>query len=211
MDNLIFLGGPHGSGKTTLAELLAKEVPEVISPELETRTPKFYSGSEEIDFFHRQALKHAQRAIENYEYRELAREKPDNIVLANRCVYDVLAYDQAYSEVGWITEEEKEILYNGFDFLLSSDLRDPNVVVLNPGFKICKRHLHKRWETGKKKFMEDDMDYLRVVCRAYESYRGRENVLYIDHEINFDSLEIRGISQWIEEIRGAVCLGADGF
>ncbi|MBU3912719.1 MAG: deoxynucleoside kinase [Nanoarchaeota archaeon] len=204
MDNLIFLGGPHGSGKTTLENLLVASIPNSVLPELSTRTPKFYSDvpEHEIDFFHRQALKHAQRAIENFEYWEIARANPDKLVIGNRCVYDVLAYGEAYLQVGWVSEGEKNILDNGFWFLVGDDLRDPRTIILNPGFEVCRRHLEERWKNKRKKFMEEDMDYLMAVCNAYEKYKDFRNVFYIGREIDLDSgRDVAEISEWIESCR----------
>ncbi|MDP2925292.1 MAG: deoxynucleoside kinase [Nanoarchaeota archaeon] len=205
MNNLFFLSGPHGSGKTTLSDLL-REIPGVLTPDIEMRTPKFYSDvpQDEIDFFHRQELKHAERAIENYEYSEIARKNPDKIIIGNRCIYDVLVYDEAYSQRGWITEEQKEILKKNSEHLFGS-LREPYAIILNTGIEACIRHLENRWKTKNKKFMESDMDYLSAVCSAFEDYRFYSNVYYIDHELDLgNKSEIERISEWIDSISGRV-------
>lgn len=193
MNNLFFFSGPHGSGKTTLAEKLQAEMPELLLPELETKTPKFYQSSENIDFFHRQALKHAQKAIETYECEQLAMKNPERIVLGNRCIYDTLAYDSAYAERGWIGEEERQMLA-GLDLLVAD--KNPNAIILNPGYEKVKMHLAKRWEKHRKKFMEEDMDYLRAVCLAYEQYREKPNVLYLNHAVD-DLREVKEIASWL--------------
>ena len=203
MSNLFFLGGPHGCGKTTLSKILEKEIPNLIVPELKTRTPKFYSEipNKEVDFLHRQALKHAQRAIENYEYREIARNNHNKIILGNRGIYDIVAYGEAYFSLGWVSEEEKKILDNWFYFLIGYNLMSETTIILNPGFEVCKRHLETRWKTERKKFMEDNMDYLMAVCNAYGLYKNNESILYIDHEIDLnDKKEIYDISEWIEKL-----------
>jgi deoxyadenosine/deoxycytidine kinase len=203
-NNLIFLGGPHGSGKTTLAGLIEKEIPELMIPELVTRTPKFYSSDINVDFFHRQALKNAQRAIENYEYLEFAKKNPDRIILGNRCFYDVLAYHDAYFNRGWINKEEKEKLSKEFNCMFSNGLNKPDVVILNPGFNVCKNHLHKRWLSKNKKFMEEDMDYLNAVCESYERFKDLDNVLYIDREIDMnDKGDLDGICEWIVQFNNS--------
>ena len=207
MDNLLFLGGPHGSGKTTLAELIKVELPRVLIPELITRTPKFYSESLgfEVDFFQRQVLKHAQRAIENYEYLEIARKNPDKLILANRCIYDVLSYHEAYFQRGWISEGEKESICKNLEILFSKELTKPNAIILNPGLSVCYSHLKHRWETKKKKFMEEDTEYLSAACNSYEGFRDYSNVLYIDHEIDLKSRDdLDEIFGWIENLRGVL-------
>ena len=189
LNNLFFLSGPHGSGKTTLSKILEENIKELVVPELLTYTPKFYTGLDEenIDFFNRQILKHSQRAIEGYEYQEHAKNNPHNIILGNRCKYDVFCYDEAYFKRGWINELEN-VKLNVLAGVVYNQLDNPITIILNPGFETCKRHLEKRWETKKKKFLEDDMDYLRCVCDSYESYKNHENILYIDHEIETEDL-----------------------
>lgn len=199
-DNLFFFGGPHGAGKTTLEKLIAEKVSGAIFPELKTQTPKFYSGlpKEQIDFFHRQLLKKAQRAIENYEYLTIAKNNPEKIVIGNRCIYDEEAYNQAYCSMGWISGSQLELL-NNLKYLYGP-LNHPRCIILNPGFDICKRHLEKRWETKEKKFMEEDMEYLKEVCIAYERLDSAKDhkILYINHEINLQDIgEIDAISRWI--------------
>jgi thymidylate kinase len=104
LDNLVFISGPHGAGKSTLIKKLLKKLPNSVSPELESRTPQFYWGNftGKRNFFHRQALKYAQRAIENYEYWALAIREPGKIIIGDRCVYDGLAYRMAGIQLGWI-------------------------------------------------------------------------------------------------------------
>jgi deoxyadenosine/deoxycytidine kinase len=206
IDNLFFIGGPHGSGKTTLVDKLKEQMQELLVPELDTRTPKFYTGisEEEINFFHRQALKHAERAIENYEYYQIAKRKPDKVIIGNRTYYDVLAYDYGYFNRGWITEEEREILEESSKFMVIPDLTEPFTIILNPGFDVCKKHLKERWKTKPKKFMEMDMDYLNAICEAYCKFQCYPNVYYISHEIDFNGSDAAGVIDWMEKIRGGV-------
>jgi hypothetical protein len=203
MKNLFFLSGPHGSGKTSLAERLSLDFSEIIVPELSTRIRKFYSGipEEEIDFFHRQALKSCQRAIENHEYLLIAKENPEKLFLANRCIYDVLVYTKAFKDIGWVSEEErKKIDELGF---LYGFLIEPRAIILNPGSEVCKRHLEKRWESGKKKFKEADMKYLDSVCKGFEVYRQNPWVFYIDHEVRLDDpLELKSVYDFMKRENG---------
>ncbi|MFA5855835.1 MAG: deoxynucleoside kinase [Candidatus Pacearchaeota archaeon] len=199
MNNLIFLSGPHGSGKTTLADLIQRENPEVIVPELVMRIRKFYSEvpENEIDDFHRQTLKNCQRAIENHEYLCIARENPNKIILANRCIYDVETYSKAFEKLGWVNETQRKILVENSRYLYGS-LQSPNAILLNPGVDTCKMHLENRWKTKKKKFKETDIKYLSAVCNEFESYRENSNVYYIDREINLEDKEqVNNIYSWI--------------
>ena len=206
IDNLFFIGGPHGSGKTTLVDKLKEQMQDLLVPELMTRTPKFYSGipEDEVDFFHRQALKHAERAIENYEYYQIAKSEPDKVIIGNRTYYDVLAYDYGYFRRGWITEEERIILEESSRFMVHPDLIEPLTIILNPGFDVCQRHLQERWKTKQKKFMERDRDYLIAICEAYCRFLDYPNVYYIDHEIDFNGNDASQVIDWMEKVRGGV-------
>ena len=197
--NLFFLSGPHGSGKTTLGEELAKSNPRIMIPELYSRNVKF-NISDEI---YRQVLKVCSRAIENFEYLKIARENPDKIVLGNRCVYDIIAYDWAYFSRGWIPIEVYERYDQYASDFFSGENSSPYAIVLNPDFAAIKRHLEKRWRDKGKKWREEDMDYAKFAHEAYRRFRNLENVLYLDHEIDLrDRREINGINDWVKERAG---------
>lgn len=194
--NLFYLGGPHGSGKTTLGNEIARENPRVMIPELYSRNPKFNTDSG-----YRQYLKICGRAIENFEYLEIAKRNPHRIVIANRCIYDVLAYNEVYSKKEWVAEETRaDYDIHAFDFFRNEN-QEPLAIILNPGFKVCKRHLEKRWREKGKKWREEDEEYLAHACRAYERFQGREQIFYIDHEIDLATrTEIREANEWILEM-----------
>lgn len=212
INNLIIFSGPHGSGKTTLVNHLKKCDDKYIVPELLTRTAKFYSncnpGSDSnmnnydnVNYFHRQSLKHAQRALENYEYMSLALKNPDKIIFGNRGFYDVESYDCAYHQLGWINDVEKDILDCEFYSKVFDCLSEPRTIVVNPGFDICKKHLEKRWESNEKKFKEDNLGYLSAVCRSFEKYVDYPNVYYIDHEIDLNDKSLLGVvCKWIGNV-----------
>jgi adenylate kinase family enzyme len=58
-NNLFFLCGPHGSGKTTLGKKLSEQNKEIAIPELYSRNIKFNMQDEQ----YRQYLKICSRAI----------------------------------------------------------------------------------------------------------------------------------------------------
>jgi deoxyadenosine/deoxycytidine kinase len=194
--NLFYLSGPHGGGKTTLEKELVTYNPRAMAPELYSRNVKFNT-----DPFYREMLKMGSRAIENYEYLETAKQNPDRIVIANRCVYDDSAYHLAYLNRGWLSREE----YDFFEGIMGNYFREENsrpyAIVLNPPFEVVERHLRKRWENKGKKWREDDLEYARLACEAYRQYGGRPEILYLNHEIDLESkLELKKINDWMESI-----------
>lgn len=193
--NLFYLSGPHGSGKTTLERLLKEAESYILVPELVSRAPKF-----DIEPVYRQRMKLCERAIENYEYLKLARKHPDKIVLGNRCLYDNLAYHWAYYQRGWLTVEEYEFHNLCARELFLEENSQPNCIVLNPGYEVVRRHLQERWKTKPKKWGEEDDEYTRLACEAYEQLEGKKNVFYVGHEIDLnDTEDISRILVWIKE------------
>ncbi len=185
MNNLIFVSGPHGSGKSTLIKKLVDSIPNAISPKLKTRTPQFYWGGDEdvleTNTFHRQALKYAQRAFESYEYLVAAKKQKDKLIIGDRSVYDAIAYRAAGIELGWLTEEQDKEIEEKLKILNLEEVLTPYCIVLNPGFETCKKHLEKRWkETSWIKYNEKDMEYLECVCRSFEMFRDYDKVWYIE-------------------------------
>ena len=194
-NNLFYLCGPHGSGKTTLGTELAGENPRILIPELYSRNTKF-----KTDPRYRQMLKLCGRAIENFEYLETAKKTPDKIILGNRCIYDVLAYHWVYHSRGWVSKEDYETYVKYTAEIFLHENAKPYGIVLNPGFDAVMRHLEKRWQEKGKKWREDDLEYARLACKAYERFQGRDDILYIDREINLESrLEVKEGNEWLME------------
>jgi len=196
LSNLFFLDGPHGSGKTTLGEELGKINPQVMIPELYSKNVKFKTEPK-----YRQALKICSRAIENFEYAQIAKKNLDKIILANRGIYGIFAYNLVYYKKGWIDKETYE-KYNAHtsDFFQNEN-RNPYSIVLNPGFEVVKKHLKKRWEEKGKKWREEDLEYARIACKEYEKLKNNRLVYYIDSEINLETKkEIYECNEWMQEV-----------
>jgi len=193
--NLFFISGPHGSGKTTLLDALQGRDDKILLPELYSRTIKF-----ETQPFDRLILKLCGRVIENFECLEIARNNPERIIIGNRCVYDQEVYARVYHKRGWIDEEELNLTWGLRQDAFLEAITTPRAIVLNPGYESVKRHLEKRWSEGKKKWHEDDEQYTLLACKEYEALHGRDNVLYLDHEIDLrDTFEVERITGWIYE------------
>lgn len=196
-NNLFYLCGPHGSGKTTLGKELEKENPDILIPELFSRNIKF--NTEPV---YRLVLKICGRAIENFEYLEIAKKNPDKIVLGNRCIYDVLAYNRVYFQRGWTSKETYE-MYDAYarDFFRNEN-SEPYAIVLNPGLDRVLEHLEKRWQEKGKKWREEDLEYAKLACKSYEQFQGKEKIFYINREIDLESrAEINEAYEWMKGLQ----------
>lgn len=197
-NNLFFLCGPHGSGKTTLGEELAKNNSKILIPELYSRNVKFNT-----DPVYRQILKICDRAAENFEYLEIAKKNPDKIVLGNRCIYDVLAYNWVYFQRGWTSKETYEMYDTYATDFFRNENSEPYAIVLNPGLDRVLEHLKKRWQEKGKKWREEDLEYAELACKSYERFQNHENIFYIGQEIDLESkIEIKETAEWIYEKTG---------
>ena len=160
--------------------------------DLYTKTPKF-----ETKPLERLILKLYQRVIENYEAREVASKTNGKILLANRCIYDGYAYNTAYYNLGWITAEQKHYADHLTEVIFLKEFHQPYAIVLNPPFEVVKQRLEERWKMGKKKWNEEDMNYLQAACNAYTMFKGQEKILYVEDNTE---PERKKIVDWLEGI-----------
>ena len=194
MKNLFFISGPQGAGKTTLLEKISG--PDIIFPDVQLIRSKFDTSPE-----FRIQLKICQRAIENFCYYNIANQNPEKTVIGNRCIYDQLVFDEVYVKLGWITEDYRKKLDESSQLFYHPNLINPNVIILNPGFDVVKRHLEERWIKKGKKWKEDNEEYVRLACEGYEKYKDKDNVLYIDHEINLERKEeFESTIEWLRKM-----------
>lgn len=193
-NNLFYLSGPHGSGKTTFSKLLAESCSDIIIPDLESQTPKF-----DTEPVYRQRMKLCERAIENYEYLKIAKENPNKIILANRCVYDVLAYHWVFYTKNWISKEEYDFHNLYAEKIFMHENAEPYSIVVNPGLEKVLEHLEKRWRQKGKKWREEDFEYAKLTVQAYTNYQHNKNVFYLDHEINLKNpkQDLSDVLNWI--------------
>ncbi len=178
--NLVFLSGPHGGGKTTLANKLAESFPSILLPTLKTITPSFTELPE------RQVLKLCQKAIENYEALQIARAEPDKLILGNRCIYDGYAYSSAFQSLGWVTKEEHRQLIDFSRFAFPREVQEPYAIILNPPFEVVWEHLNHRWQCDGKKWREENKAYAQAACEAYKPFQENPKVLYLEDNESLD-------------------------
>lgn len=199
-NNLFYLCGPHGSGKTTLGDKLREVDSRIVIPELFSRNVKF-----DADPRYRQYLKICGRAIENFEYWQIADKNPGKIILGNRCVYDVLAYNEVYHRRGWVDDETgQDYNLHASDFFQGYN-SEPFAIMLNPGFEVCREHLKMRWKEKGKKWHEEDEKYLQLACEAYQSFEDNPRIFYVDYEVDLSlGVDVNRVIHWINEINSEV-------
>ncbi len=197
-ENLIFVSGPQGAGKTTLMKKLQR-YPQINFPTLQTKTKEFYWGDayrkEEVNHSHRQCLKIAQRALENEEAHAIARQTND-IILGNRCIYDDRTYGEVFYNLGLVTKKQLETFEILRQNLYRKELQKPRCIVLNPGPEICWEHLQSETrKNGKQKFGQGDRNFLEAVCNEFEYLKLPKEIFYIDKRA--DDEVINEILKWI--------------
>ena len=131
-----------------------------------------------------------QKIVEHYETLRVAKEHPQAIILGNRCIYDILAYREAYCKRGWLSRGETTYLNKlALDQFGVLGYDNPRAIVVNPPLEVLIAHLNKRWHADGKKWNEEDFDYLAAAHEAYKPYQDHPLVLYIDHEIKKEDHE----------------------
>jgi len=191
MKNLVFISGPQGAGKSTLIEKLRG--PDIIISDFEIDLPKPDSLP-----FERQKLKISQKVLEGAHNLTLSVANPDKTVIGNRCIYDVLTYNTSFRLRFWYGRDEEMMLNQLAREMFSESLISPFAIVLNPGYKVVRKHLEERWAKKGKKWREDDEMYLKIVCQEYGDFRHKSGIFYIYHEVNLNSDgEIASLRRWI--------------
>jgi deoxyadenosine/deoxycytidine kinase len=180
-NNVVFLSGVHGTGKSTLKQDLC-EIPYIIN----------YEKCEMTSFkqvFERQIRRIAKYRIDYERICDLAEANPDKIILADRCVYDAYAYIDAFQDLGWLTEEDYGDCWRMIRALFpTSDMMPNHVLNLAPPLDTIKSWLKKRQNEIGTKWNEQDEEYLETVYNRYERNHiaGIVRIREIDRKERFD-------------------------
>ncbi len=162
MKNVIFFSGTHGVGKTTTIKEISKNLKLNIFNEIadDHRNPC------EKDVFLRQAWRIGKYGSDVAHLIDL-RNHSKEIILADRCAYDWLAYTRTFYKYNWLTKSEFERLENYFNSLFNESFLPKNVIWFNPPFEWSKERILNRWNEEKKKWNEGDFEYLRVLREEF--------------------------------------------
>jgi deoxyadenosine/deoxycytidine kinase len=197
---IIYVSGPHGAGKSSLIKSVCAYTGAAYYPD-------------RLKFAHvenpllRQRAKIAKFFQEYCDLQNFERENPGKDIIADRCIYDLIAYDNAFEQLGWISKDEgkrnHETIQNLFapeDSMMPS--MPQNVAILNPPFETLVEHLQKRWKTAQKKWREEDFEYLKEVHKAYRllpEFYYIENLLVIETNTTLEE-EVEMFMRWRSKI-----------
>ena len=98
-NNLVFISGVHGTGKTTLMMEILKSMPELL----------LYEKCEITSFedcFERQIRRIAKYRIDYNRIRQMCRQNPDKIIITDRCFYDAMIYLMTFRQIGKLDNEQ---------------------------------------------------------------------------------------------------------
>ncbi len=183
-DNVIYISGVHGSGKSTLIHALCQDE-DVFVRSRKMRIPK----PEEI--CERQLVRFCRFYLQSFQEQELAQNYPDKFVLCDRGWYDALAYTNGFAKMRWLGEEEYKHMRDLVEFFFEGN--KGKIVFLNPPLEYVEEKLQERWQKRGKKWNEDDFDYLSMV---YESYQ------YLYNKLTCQKMEIKetGLQERVDKI-----------
>lgn len=167
--NVVFLTGMHGSGKDTIKNALVKKYPDMIIPYEKCEMTKF------TDVFERQVRRVAKYVIDYDRIHKLAKENPNKIILADRCLLDAMQYITAFHNLGKINDAEFELLYQWLVTYIAStpDVNNTVFLIVHPSFKTVMDHLKKRQSGGVIKWNETDMQYNKEIYSVYNKFNDK--------------------------------------
>lgn len=168
MNNVVYFSGLHCSGKSTLIENLSSDK-NVLKHEKE------YNLDLENTLV-RVIWRMAKYYIEAVEQREMSKNNPKKIILADRCAYDNFAYIKGFKRLGWVSEKNVDEHRQIYEALFDNELRPKNIIFVSPPLEWIKERLKGRWEKKKPKWRENNMEYLEAVYhefnKLYENTEG---------------------------------------
>ena len=192
---VVYLSGPHGVGKSTLIDDLKsfdqKRVVEQIA-HMEGLT----------DNVSRQIWRNALHCIEHRENLNYAMTQPPmTVVIGDRCCLDDIAYVNACTELGWITQENRDgILANAeFQYTMSGTPKPENFIVLLPPIEWNIERIEERWQDGiLPKWCERNFNYLGVVRKQFEQLATTMDNVVVVEETSREG-RVKKIKSWLTD------------
>ena len=193
-DHVVYISGPHGSGKSTLVKQLNETMPE-----LEIQEQLAHLESLE-DMVERAIWRTALHAIEHRINLSKAEKNPNQIIIGDRCYLDDYVYWSAFSRLGWITKRQlKQFIGMAEQTYKSTNTPKPTrIILLCPPYEWNVGRVKQRWEEGEHvKWHEDNFSYLRHVNDEFhrEAIHARKGTLVMK-DTDLD-VRVSRIRNWI--------------
>ena len=195
---IIYVSGTQGAGKSTLIEEICKA-----DPEQHIAYPDRLKFVKVLTPVERQVAKMVKFYQEKCDQAAFATEHPGKIVLADRSFYDGIVYGRAFRNLGWITEEQCDMIEEIARLMMAvtGDTFAHYEVLVNPPFDVVQKRLEHRWAENRKKWKEDDIAYIREAHAEFNrmpSYFRGASLLVLNEEKPLDVL-VREFFDWAEE------------
>lgn len=163
MNNIIYISGSHGSGKSTLTKELTKRNPKLFLQYDKLDIPK------EDDPLIRNKIRTARFYLQAVEQKNLADQNPNKVLLCDRSIADNFAYMVGFMDLEWITPYDLNEFMTLYKTLFDVEYRPQRIIFLHPSIESIQGNIRKRWKESKEvKWREDDFNYLESVRRGYE-------------------------------------------
>lgn len=176
LDRVVYLSGPHGSGKSTLIADIKDSAANVTVVEqiahLESLT----------DMIERSVWRIALHAIEHRQNLHYAEDHPDIYVLGDRCYLDDEVYWTAFEHLGWLTRSQRRSILQlqRVTYRLTSTPLPKRVIVMCPPLDWNRDRVLQRHDAGERiKWNENDFTYLAYVNAAFHKTAPNNNRLIL--------------------------------
>lgn len=176
-ERIIYLCGPHGVGKSTMVE----DLKSYDRGRVREQIAHMESLTENMS---RQIWRMTLHCVEHRENLVYAASQPENsVVIGDRCYLDDQAYISAFEQLGWMTPEQCQNIFELTDIIYknSNTPKPNNFIILLPPLDWNIERIKERWNNGERfKWCEENFDYLKVVRSEFEKLSFlRKNVLTI--------------------------------
>lgn len=156
--SVVYLSGPHGAGKTSTIGYLQDHYGYLTGARVGSALP-------EMSAYERASV----RTIKYFTEQRLNRAADPGVngaLIADRCIYDTLAYLDAYFHKQWISRAQHRAINEHIDHLFLEDGLPSHVVFLIPSIEVLQRRLNLR-SVHEVRWKQDDIDFLHVLRSAY--------------------------------------------
>ena len=186
LEHVVYFSSVHGSGKSTLISQLSKALGEV-SPQNKSLSRSHVTYASDFSLHLEDCVERVMWRVTKYwldAHRQAARaieattSNPGAVLLGDRCIFDNIAYSNAFVKLGWITKQDLCTHQSLIDALFEKETGysylPHRVISLQPPLEWVKERLNLRWKDAPKKWHEDDFDYLKVVMESFQEFYSTE-------------------------------------